>query len=84
MKITANTVIFKSKEPYYTQEELGIKPNTVRLLTHVEESILLESTPTQIRITKREQVFQRTLTDISMLGDLLGYKLYVFSWSGKK
>ena len=77
-------MILKSEEPFYTREELGIKPNTVPLLTLVEESILLKSKPTQIRITKREQKFQRTLTDISQLGGLLGYKLYVFSWSTNK
>lgn len=36
MKIEDGTVVFKSEPYYFKQERDGLKPNTVRLLTHAE------------------------------------------------
>lgn len=78
-------VILRSAEPYYNLEESGAKPNTERLMTAEEIEWLLKHDPnvTAIRIEhfdNSDKFFERELTDISIVSELLGYKLVVLSW----
>ena len=91
-----NIVIFKSAEPFYSKEKSGAKANTERILSYEEWDWLLnkeEPKITKIRIESSnmkktsdvaDEYFQRDLTDISEIGELLGSKIVVFSWKHKK
>ena len=87
MKIEGNTVTFKSKPDFFYREAEGEKPHTERLMTEVEfeefEQRDREEEITQIKIVHTqvpESYFTRTLTDVCVIGDLLGLQLVVFSW----
>ena len=88
MRMLGEEVIFRSKEPFYSREKSGVKPNTERIMSYEEYEWLLKHEPkiTKIRIEKFEmsdEYFQCELTDISDVGTLLGNKIVVFSWRHK-
>ena len=77
---TPPTIIFKSTNEFYIKEESGIKPNTVRQvdsseLRYIENADLI----TIYNITTRHH-FTRQITDLSLLGNILGKPLIVISW----
>jgi len=80
-----NGVVFKSDTNMYVLEESGKKPNTVRLLDRDEVKKLelgTDSEPKHITI-KHESTgmrFGRELTNISVIGELCGKTIVVFSW----
>jgi len=79
-----NTVVFKSEKKMYDLEKSGKKTNTVRVLDRdeMEKLRLSESTPTRIVIKNAvtERGFERDITDISVIGELCGKTIVVFSW----
>lgn len=85
MMMTYNGVVFKSDTNMYVLEESGKKPNTVRVLDREEmEKLRLgtDSEPKHITI-KHEPTgmrFGRELIDISIIGELCGKTIVVFSW----
>jgi len=87
MKIKGNMITFKSKPEFFYREEEGKKSNTERLMTPKElrefQQRDIEETITQIEIVHTqvpEAYFTRPLTDVCVIGDLLGLQLVVFSW----
>ena len=87
MKIEGDTVTFKSEPWVFYREEEGKKPNTERLMTTEElETFNQRDTEEEITIIKivhtqvPEAYFTRILTDVCVIGDLLGLQLVVFSW----
>ena len=85
MKIIGDLVIFRSAEPFYSREKSGRKSNTERIVSDEEIKWITEHSPkvTDIRIEyfeSSDEYFDRELTDISLISDLLGYNLVVFSW----
>ena len=85
MKIEGNTVIFKSIPEFFEKEREGIKPNTERIMPDDDFYVLLFHSPkiTHIRIINSEmhdRYFNRELTDISLISELLGVNLVVLSW----
>jgi len=95
MEIHSNVIYFKSEGWCYAKEFNGRKPNTVRLLTpeertHVElwySQHLSEGKPLFIRVINKDyewENFERRLTDISCIGQILGYFVYIFSWEHKE
>ncbi len=81
---TVSTIIFRSTPAMYKKEESGVKPNTVRILDSCEVSQMIEKWEElkYIRIEERghDRSFTRELTDITEVGELLGKKIFVFSW----
>ena len=79
-----NTVVFRSTSKMYALEKSGKRPNTVRLLDRddVEDLLLGKSEPSYIviRNSVTEQQFERELTNISVIGELCGKTIVVFSW----
>ena len=80
---------FKSTPEFWALERHGFKPNTVRIMDAAEAEIAMEGSyaiafagPVQIRVvnTATGTAFARTLTDISIVGELLGKSIVVFSW----
>ena len=98
MKIEDRTVVFKSEPYYFKGERDGLKPNTVRLLTHNEKlQLRLIGFIKKIRIEctvnpnsedfepfQNFEPFTRTLTSIEQIGELCGYYLFVFSWQHRE
>jgi len=92
MRIEGGTIIFKSEARMYEKEESGVKPNTVRILDDDEAIQIMSmgddfgiggvgSMLTHIRIERWDhRSFTRELTDISVVGRLLGKSIWVFSW----
>ncbi len=84
MRIERNTIIFRSTPSLYEKEESGKKPNTVRILDDDAEALPVmmgKEDLTHIRIERWDHHgFTRELTDISVVGRLLGKTICVFSW----
>lgn len=86
MKIEGHVVEFKSTDQNYELEVTGQKSNTVRLLTRAEHVELAESLGflTEIRIVHSEYpevfAFVRKLTNVLLIGEMVGHALVVFSW----
>ena len=87
MKIHGNTIHFKSDGYWYAKEKSGKKPNTVRLLDPLQRSQVEQwfstNDPAYIRIVNKDyewESFERILTDVSCVGQIAGYFVYVFSW----
>lgn len=91
MRIEGDVVVFRSTLQYYRLEISGWKSNTVRLLNKAEyEAIMMDDECwklTKIRIEHSEHPiafsFERELTNISLIGELVGHYLVVFSWKHK-
>lgn len=87
MKIEGNTIILKSTPSFFYREEEGKKPNTERFMTEMEWAEFMQR-GTEERITRikivhtqvPESHFTRSLTDVCVIGNLLGLLLVVFSW----
>jgi len=83
-----NTVVFKSEPYFYELEERGLKPNTVRLLDEEDARLfdewmmdVDEIQYIEIRNKRYSQEwFRRKLTDVSIIGEICGKYLVVFSW----
>ena len=56
-------ITFISTFEMYDKEELGIKPNTIRILGNVKAKKLLEATHVQIRRAYTKKAFIRRITD---------------------
>jgi len=74
-------ITFKTCEPFYTREKLGMKPNTVRRVSRDDARILLISSlylllEIEVKNAGAEnESFVRNLTDISYFDDR-----FIFSW----
>lgn len=86
IEIKKAVIEFRSNNKYYDIEKNGKKPNTIRELT--DEEIQQALTATHIRIVSAngQDKFERELTDISIVDDVIKLavdcrKLVVFSWN---
>jgi hypothetical protein len=78
------SVEFKSTGEFYKKEKSGIKPNTVRVvnafgLRYAEVAVFIT-----IIDTATGDHFTRKITDLSLLGNVLGKPLIVISWDSKE
>lgn len=88
MKMENNTIFVKSEGHFFRLEKSGKKPNTVRIMGYEEytKTVNVEAPINKIHITKKclendpQDSFERTLTDISHVGEVLGQVMMVFSW----
>ena len=80
---------FYSIKRFYQKEREGLKPNTQRLMRHLEyvrlELMFKHTRPCGITITERptdgiNAIFRRNITDITILGDFLNQYLVNISW----
>lgn len=86
----SGTAHFKSLPEHYEKERLGLKPNTVRLVTRCEADWLLDSAESvQVQCTEhgarddgtaRARYFTRDIDDVTEAGTILGQVLVVVSW----
>lgn len=91
MEIEGNTIKFKSNPLYYHKEATGLKNNTVRIMSNMDEFITLLNNlanikKIQIYNTESSIFFERELTDISVTNiielkteDFVNY-IFVFTW----
>ena len=91
MEFRKGLIEFKSLVIPFIEERSGRKNNTIRIMSTGEFNKLArervwaehERTPGyKIRISLKDgsKFFERTITDISVVGDIAGQKLVVFSW----
>ena len=84
MKIEGDTIIFKSAPDFFQKEQKGIKPNTVRILSELEEEELYKAKDQlkTIRIISTEtgDNFERGITDITPAVLSKGCRVFVISW----
>lgn len=83
MQIEGNTIKFKSTPDMYAAEESGTKQNTVRILCGDELKVFKRSDIRRIRITRTDipfRCFDRGVSHIAKIGEILGGEMYVFSW----
>lgn len=88
MRIENNTIFFKSESDFFRLEKMGKKSNTVRILGYEEytKAVNVKAPINRIHITNKymrdtePDSFERTLTDISHVGEVLGQIMMVFSW----
>ena len=85
MQIKGNTIAFKSTQDMYAAEESGAKQNTVRILygdelKELEQSVLYRIQITESAYNQPFRGFDRRLTHIAKIGEILGGEIYVFSW----
>jgi len=74
---------FKSAERWYGLEESGRKPNTVRIMDATPDESYSVQAGDRIRICLAHDpavYFERDLTDVSVIGDICGKYLLVWSW----
>ena len=69
---------------YYKKEQNGIKPNTVRIISKKEDSLIQASKITAIEIINVDtgEKFQRIISDITyfVYYDYHEIIIYIFSW----
>jgi hypothetical protein len=84
MRIYGETLIFKTGNDHYEEEKRGIKPYTVRILSHDERQMLGAVCITKIRIehTIMDGVvfFERLIRSITSLGEIFGQCLVGIAW----
>ena len=90
MKIEGDRVIFRSDMYYYGLEKSGNKSNTVRLL-NITENEKLDDVVDSLEIIRIENsefgydiFFERELTNVEQIGELVGHYLVVFSWKHRE
>ena len=86
MKISPDgtTVSFKTEpEELFLAEKSGDKPNTVRILDALEADFIKREPPTKIIIQYQQEIFQRTITNISG-GVIYGKDIVIFSWTNEE
>lgn len=85
MKIENNVLRFESIGDMFYKERVGIKPNTVRIMSYAEMNYILSSAPTKIMITEieTERNFVRSISDISYFVSNLCPNILIctFSWN---
>lgn len=79
-----HVVLFHSNPEFYNKERSGLKRNTVRLIGPADD--FPQDKLTHIRISNKDSsdFFTRKISDISEVGELLGKKVFVFSWDSDK
>lgn len=75
------TVIFKSTNEFYIKEELGVKSNTARQVDSDELRYIENADLITIYNIDTGQHFTRQISDLSLLGNILGKPLIVISWN---
>ena len=82
MKVKDRTVYFKSDGPMYVKEQIGVKCNTVRLLSENERNLILWNDIDRIHMDHRQSSarFEREISDITFAGKFLGSYITIFSW----
>ncbi|MCK4529284.1 hypothetical protein KAW18_18125 [candidate division WOR-3 bacterium] len=78
------TIILRSTNEFYIKEESGIKPNTVRQVDSVELRYIEKADLITIENIDTGQHFTQQITDLSLLGNILGKPLIVISWNPNK
>lgn len=78
------TIVFKSTNEFYIKEESGIKPNTARQVDSFELRYIEKADLITIENIDTGQHFTRQITDLSLLGNILGKPLIVISWNPNK
>lgn len=77
----------KSEPENYYKEKIGVKNNTIRILSK-KDFKKLDVTQIKIRlITENQQEqeqFIRDIKDISVIGEIVGYYLICITWKHKK
>ena len=83
MKWVSNppSVEFKSTDEFYKKEKSGIKPTTVRVVDAFELRYAEVAIFITIIDTATGDHFTRKITDLSLLGNVLGKPLIVISWN---
>jgi len=90
--VNENTIVFKSKEHFFALEKSGMKPNTMRILGY-KAYVQVEARKKKLKYIRIVNAFQkdqtldffeRELTDISHISDILGHSLVAFSWRHKE
>ena len=81
MKIDGNTIIFKSIPEFFDKEMSGVKSNTARTINTPELNQILDSKYISIVNLRTNENFTRQISDISIIGALLGSHLVVISWN---
>lgn len=81
-----SVVLFHSDPDLYLKEKSGLKRNIVRLIDMGDFHRFKDLT--HIRISESDgdsnSFFTRYISDISEVGELLGKKMFVFSWDSDK
>lgn len=83
MRLFGDCVGFRSTPEHFAAESDGRKSNTVRWMTPQEYDHFQTACPTYIEIseTRSEPVsFTRPITDVCVIGSILGNYLVVISW----
>ncbi|MCK5333489.1 MAG: hypothetical protein KAJ24_03175 [Candidatus Aenigmarchaeota archaeon] len=81
MKIVGETVEFRSGEGFFEKELSGRKPNTERILSGPDRYDIMSCSEIKIIFTSNpKNSFTRKITDISVVGELLGKYFVVISW----
>ena len=86
MKIKDGVIYFKSAPEMFVKEKSGKKNNTARLLSEAEHDMVLWTKINEIEITDSEngEIIRRTVTDITQVSKILGFRLVVFSWTTER
>lgn len=84
MKIEEDTIIFQSAPVFFQKEQKGIKPNTVRVLSQLEENLLYQAKDQlktiKIISTETGDSFERGITDITPVVLSKACRVFVISW----
>jgi len=86
MKIVGNIIYSKSEQDVYSKEKDGRKPNTERILNKKEYDQMwnwlrdYKDKTKKIHVESMLDSFERQLMDVSVIVEILGNYLVVFSW----
>ncbi len=81
-----SVLLVHSKDDLYYKEKHGSKRNTVRILDISEMSKVpcLDTIRISLSDGDSNEFFTRKISDVSVVGHLLGKKMVVFSWDSDK
>ena len=84
MYLDGDTIVVTSTPHFFAKEISGEKPYTVRIVTETESERILYRKPERIRICEggsgSDLCFERTITSLDKLGELLGFGLVGIAW----
>lgn len=82
MKQMENKVGFKSVPKFWKVEKNGMKPNTIRWVSHDEFELLKDERPAIVEIenTKTHEVFERRVSHFLCVGGEISTICVLISW----